>query len=117
MLPGGLVRNRAPFAKIAVMTNRSNTASITEWCLRTGRSWHDLQMSDFAFMVDRSPNGDYQVQFIKCRDRDRVISWCCQQWGESSKAGRWYLVPSESYSPRMFIHDESDVTLFKMVWE
>lgn len=100
------------------MKNRSISSTLVdEWCLRTGLSLHDLQMADFAFLVDQFPNGDYQVKFIKCRDRDKVLSWCRQQWDESALSGRWYKIPGQSYNPTILIHNENDVTLFKMVWE
>lgn len=113
-LPGGesLKYDRPPV--IQVLKNREDSR-IQEWCRRTGSTWKDLQMMNYAFLVDQTPDGVHQVQFIKCRDRDLVIAWCMKSWSAPDGV-RWGMLPTQAYNPCMWVLDSSDVAELLLVW-
>lgn len=116
-LPGGESLKYGPHRRIVVMKNRENNPLADEWFRRTRKTMAELSRLNYAFLVDHNPNGYYQVDFIKCRDRGSILKWCREQWGESAHDGRWYLIPRESYNPRMLVRNEEDLVLFRMTWE
>jgi hypothetical protein len=116
-IPGGASLKYSSPLTFTFKTNNEVPAMIEEWCRRTGRSLDDLARADHVFVVDKNPNGKYQVDFVKCRNRESIIAWCHAQFGRPGKDGRWFLIPRESYNPRMIIRDEDAVVLLRMVWE
>lgn len=115
-LPGGESLRYGPSVRIVVMKNRESSPLIEEWCRRTRKSLHDLSMANYAFLVDQDTNGSYRIEFVKCRDRNRILSWCHEQWGESDPDGQWILFQRESYNPRLIVRGDDNLMLFKMVW-
>ena len=117
-LPGEMSLKYSSPVTIKVLKNRSMDPRMVEkWFRRTRRSLHDLAMANYAFLVDQNPNGSYQIEFVKCRDRARILSWCCEHWGESGPDGQWILIQGEGYNPVMIVHGEENVMLFRLVWE
>lgn len=119
ILPGAIqVAYASP--KIRVLKNRNDTANMTkaeEWCRITRRSLRDLSMMDNAFIISSKEPGVYDVDFVKCRNREPVLEWCTMQWGEPGADGPWEEAHVTRYSPYLFIRGDDNLMLFRMVWE
>jgi hypothetical protein len=88
---------------------------IQEWRHRTGGSLRDLALLDYAILLDEKSDGSHQVQFVKCRDRNLVTTWCHQSWGAPDDV-RWHLIETNEYNPCVWIQDSSDVAQLIMTW-
>ncbi len=117
-IPGGASLKYSSPLTVTFKIDYEASAMVDEWCRRTGKSLKDLQMADYAFIVDKTINGLYHVDFVKCRNREAVISWCQLQWGEPGEEGAWLLAPGKGYyNPRIIVRDDNAMVLLKMVWE
>ena len=117
-LPGGksLKYGSSPTVQIPKNRNPDVTRQIDEWCMITGRSLHDLAIADHAFIIRNNSPDTYDVEFVKCRNRESVLEWCTVQWGESDPDGIWDIAHMDKYSPYLFIRGEENMILFQMVW-
>lgn len=87
---------------------------LKDWCKLNGKSMYDLRIADYAFLVHRIYDF-YDVEFIKCRDVDQVITWCESQWGEPGADKTWQYVINHT-CPRLCIRHEDNMTMFQLVW-
>jgi hypothetical protein len=117
-LPGGksLKYGSSITVQFAKTRNPNVSHQIDEWCRLTGRSLHELALADHAFIIKKTFSDTYDVDFIKCRNRELVLEWCTLQWGEPGSDGAWDIAHTAKYSPYLFIRGEENMILFQMVW-
>lgn len=99
------------------MLNSVSIEMIEEWCRINRRSMRDLQMADHAFLIRTISDGVYDLDFIKCRNRQLVFEWCKVQWGDPGPGKGWEDVETTRYNPHRRVRGDENIVLFKMVWE